>query len=349
MTDKSMENIQQKCEGCGGNLRFSPDQKSLVCNFCQSATPLKHNPKYEKHKYSADSENKKEYADFVNKTKVIKCSNCGASIILDKLQVSKNCPYCDSPSVAETNNIASLAPDAIIPFKYSEEKASEMFKKGLKSKWFLPNKFKKSPPVDKIKGIYVPCFAFDAKTDTKYSGVLEQRTTDSNGNTKVKTIKISGEYFYNFENFIVESSSHITQDDYNQIRPYQMSDLVKFDPAFIMGYSVEYYNQNLSTCKSIADRLMREDIKAEILKKYSYSSVKSFTQQTSISDEKYAYNILPLYKVGYKYGKKEYISLMNGQTGKVGGNLPRSKVKITFFVLMWVIIAAIFIYLFIFG
>ena len=224
MTDKSMENIQEKCDGCGGNLRFSPDQKSLVCKFCQKAKPLRHNPKYEKHEYTSDSENKQEYSDFVNKTKVVKCSNCGASIILDRLQVSKNCPYCDSPSVAETNDIVGLTPDAIIPFKYSEEKAAEMFKKGLKSKWFLPNKFKKSPPVEKIKGIYVPCFSFDAKTATSYYGVLEKTTTDSNGNRRVKEIKINGNYNYNFENFVVEASSHITQDDYNQIRPYQMQD-----------------------------------------------------------------------------------------------------------------------------
>lgn len=348
MIEKSMENIQEKCEGCGGNLRFSPDQKSLVCNFCKKVTPIRHNPKYEKHDYTLNSENAKEYANFVGKEKILKCANCGASIVLDKM-VSKNCPYCDSPAVAETSDIEGLSPDAIIPFKYSEEKASEMFKQGLKSKWFLPNKFKKSPPVDKIKGIYIPCFSFDAKTETRYSGVLEETTTDSNGNSKTRTFKINGDYYYNFVNFIVESSSDITQLDYNEIRPYQMQDLVKFDPAFIMGYSVEYYNQNLSNCKKLSESLMKEEIKADILRKYSYSRVKSFSQETKMSNEKYAYSILPLYKVSYTYGKKEYISLMNGQTGKVGGKLPKSKIKVAAFVLMWVVIAAVFLYLFLFA
>ena len=40
----------------------------------------------------------------------------------------------------------------------------------------------------------------------------------------------------------------------------------------------------------------------------------------------------------YKYKEKTYNTLMNGQTGKVGGNVPRSKIKITLFVLMLILI-----------
>ena len=220
MIEKSMKNIQEKCDGCGGNLRFSPDHKALFCDFCKKFYDVEHDSNVQKHDYHTEKEDVAVYSDFVNKTKVIKCANCGASIVLDKLQVSKNCPYCDSPSVVETNDIAGLTPDAIIPFKYSEEKAAGMFQQGLKSKWFLPNKFKKSPPVEKIKGIYIPCFSFDAATQTRYSGVLEKRTTNSNGESRTKTFKINGDYFYNFENLYILDQKFGRSEEMRKILDY---------------------------------------------------------------------------------------------------------------------------------
>lgn len=345
--EKSMQNIQEKCQSCGGNLKFSPEQKALACEFCKNTVSILHDTNTQKHFYEENKEDLKTYNEFKNKTKIVKCSNCGASIILDKLQVSKNCPYCDSPSVIETKEIAGLVPDSIIPFKFSEKTVVDIFKQGLKKKRFLPNKFKKNPPVENIKGIYIPCFSFDANSTTKYSGILVEKTSNSNGKTKTKIIPIAGNYNCNFENFGVESSSHINQIEYNQIKPYQMQDLVKFDTSFIMGYSVEYYNQSLTQCKTLADTLMKENIKNAILRNYSYSYVQSFSQETLFSQQKYSYNLMPLYKISCKYKQKSYTALMNGQTGKLGGNFPKSKIKITLFVLMWIIIVCGIIALFI--
>jgi len=55
------------------------------------------------------------------------------------------------------------------------------------------------------------------------------------------------------------------------------------------------------------------------------------TEQRNV---KFAHYLLPVYKCDYKYKNKNYTTLMNGQTGKVGGGYPKSGVKITFFVLM---------------
>ena len=83
---------------------------------------------------------------------------------------------------------------------------------------------------------------------------------------------------------------------------------------------------------------------------YSYSYVQSYDQNVKFSDEKYSYYIVPTYSVKYKYKGKSYLTYMNGQTGKVGGGLPRSAVKITFFVLfILLVVVGIIALIYIFG
>ena len=85
---------------------------------------------------------------------------------------------------------------------------------------------------------------------------------------------------------------------------------------------------------------MMENIKREILSRYHYDRVVSFDMSTAYTNQKYMYYLVPVYKCDYKFKEKTYTTFMNGQTGKVGGGVPRSGVKIFFFVLMWVLIIA---------
>ena len=270
-------------------------------------------------------------------SKVFKCSSCGSNIVLNALEVSSICPYCGSPCVIDESVDIGLKPDYIIPFKYSTEQVKELYKKGMKRKWFIPNKFKKSPPMDHIKGIYIPTFAFDAHTESDYSGILEEdyTTTDSEGRscTHTRSFGISGHVSLDHSDVMVETSSHIDQASFNALKPFKTEEAVKYRPQFILGYSVEHYDNSLANCKKIADDMMESYIKSTALSRYSYDRVRSYSQDTQFSEQKYAYYIVPTYRFNYRYKEKDYTTFMNGQTGKVGKGVPRSPVKITFFVL----------------
>ena len=53
---------------------------------------------------------------------------------------------------------------------------------------------------------------------------------------------------------------------------------------------------------------------------------------------------IPLYFINFKYKDKQYLNLMNGQTGATSGKLPRSAAKITMFILF--IVGLVMMYLF---
>ena len=349
-----VKSTQDKCASCGGHLYFSPEDQALKCESCGGLEKIEFNHDNQKHRYEINKKKGEEHKKYAQENKVFKCASCGANVVLNKLDVATKCPYCDSSTMVSEDVDIGLRPDSIIPFKFGTKKAALLYKAGLKKKWFLPNVFKKSPPMDEVKGVYIPCFSFDAHSHTDYYGRLAvnhtKTTRDGHTQTYTTYYNIAGQREFDHHDILVETSTHIDPIVFNGIKPYNLKELVVYDDAFIRGYSLEHYDQALKKRKKVANAMMERVIESQILSSYSYSYVQSYDQKVKFSDEKYSYYIVPTYSVKYKYKGKNYLTYMNGQTGKVGGGLPRSAVKITFFVLfILLVVVGIIALIYIFG
>ena len=349
--EKKIKTNQASCPSCGATMRYSPEKTKLYCENCQTVKDIDFQVITSKHDWEAREKNTAQIREWAQETKNLKCPNCGANVILNKLEYSKTCPYCGSSLVGDITELPSIAPDGIIPFIFGEEEAAKKYVKGMRKKWFLPNKFKKAPPTENIHGVYIPSFSYDAITKSKYSGTLatDHEHRDSNGNTYTTTSyqHIHGTHDSAYADILVETSSKLNQVEFMALEPYDMSKVVTFNQGFIMGYTVEHYENTLEECKKVSESLMEDRIKKEILSHYSYDRVESFDMDTDFSNQKYMYYLLPTYKCDYEYKNKKYTTFMNGQTGKVGMGYPKSAVKITFFTLFWVLLfigLIIFIY-----
>jgi Zn finger protein HypA/HybF involved in hydrogenase expression len=96
-------------------------------------------------------------------SKFIKCQQCGAEIATDPNQRSYVCPFCDSTYVVEFSPQQSgrQPPEFIIGFAVTPEQAQEAFKKWLgDNTWFRPGDLATASILDKMKGIYLPFWAF---------------------------------------------------------------------------------------------------------------------------------------------------------------------------------------------
>ncbi len=345
MTNILAKSENKKCKNCGGNLVFSPSFQCLKCENCGSTQSVNKDDNIALHPYSAGLSTSSS-----QKAMIFNCQNCGASVSGSN-QISKSCSYCGSPYVANFDSISGIKPDYVIPFKFDKERAGQMFVNGVKRKMFLPNKFKKKPSADKIDAFYIPVFNFNEKTSSVYKGVLSQTHTTGSGEnvrTYTTTQNISGTKEMSHKDVVVESSSLINQLDLDGILPYNMSEKVKFDQDFIRGYSLEYYTDSLETCKKLADTIIDQKIRTSILSKYSYDTVNYLNISTTRTEEKYSHGVLPVYKFSYKYKNKDYVTLVNGQTGKVGSGLPKSGVKIAMLVISILLVIAGFVALFLY-
>lgn len=345
METKKIDSEQQKCKNCGGNLYFSPKTKNLICENCGSKKEIIIEGEILKHGLGEKNGGGKEYKEYIEQNKSFKCPNCAANVVLNKFEISQICPYCSTALVVNNKSSYGLKPDGIIPFEFDENDAAEIFAKAVKKRFFAPRKFKKKLPENQITGIYIPCFGFDANTKSVYKGELynEETHTDRDGrsHTTRSYFHISGTWNYKYENIIVECSSQITQLELKGFTPYKHNKGKPYNNSFILGYSVEQYDKEVNDCLEQYHYELDNCIRKDILKKYSYDGVNYLNVKTERSDEKYAYQILPVYKFEYDYKNKKYVTYMNGQTGKVDNNIPKSKIKIAFAILLPILIFAI--------
>ena len=348
-TEPSVE-VDITCANCGGNLVFFPRSQKLHCANCESEFDIQKGFITSKRPLESANEDIDAHDSWVKEAKVCKCKTCGASIIIQGLNITEQCPYCASDYVLDKDVMPGIKPDSVVPFAFDEVTASETFAKGVKKIFLIPRAFKKKIPSNKIRGIYVPSFAFDAHTDSKYKGVLvkEHKHTDSKGNTRTtyEYINISGTKLLDFTNVTIESSSKMQNKDMKSLLPYNLDSEYVFTPDFIRGFSTEHYEDSIEACYSIAKDEMKAQIKARILNEYKsryhYDSVKSFFMDTMFSNEGFLYRLLPVYCFEFIYKKKQYITFMNGQTGKIGTGYPKSYFKVFMIVLIILaIIAAI--------
>lgn len=343
-SQKEIKRNYEKCENCGGNLFYNPNLKALSCENCSSVVNINAEKILTKHHITSAPQDNSNYEDWKNSSKVIKCKNCGATIVLNNLEYAKTCPYCDSPYVGEVKELPSFVPDGIIPFQFDEKTASEKFRASVKNKFLVPKAFKKNIPENQIKGVYIPSFVFDANSVSTYSGTLSESEThhdsDGHSHTTTRTFHISGTQNCTHKDVIVESSSHITQAEIQALLPFSKNQIVKFNQDFIMGYVVEHFSTPFPECVKQSKSLMLGQIRKDILSKYHYDFVNSLTINPIYSDELFHHTIYPVYQFSYTYKDKSYTTFMNGETGKIGKGLPISGGKIALIVL---IVLAVFV------
>ena len=238
-----------KCKNCGSNVVFDPKTQSLVCPNCDSHFDFDKKQEEIKHEINEgkSKDDSSKHDSWAKEMKAVKCETCGAEIILSGLEMSKSCPYCGSDYVTEESILPGLKPDVVIPFMFNESDAGDLFLKGMKKKFFAPSALKKKLPANKIHGIYVPTFTFDADSVTKYDGVLlkKESHTDSDGHSTTTTIRIpiKGVQECTHRDYVVETSTKVNTKQMNAILPY------KFDQSYV-------YDSNLNSTISYSTNIL---------------------------------------------------------------------------------------------
>ena len=314
------------CKNCGGNVFFSPKDKGNVCENCGSDFAVK----YDKNVIKKDFAEAKKLNKVASTNSMcnVKCSSCGASVVMHKNDIKAVCPYCDSATISEAGKQKILDIDGIIPF---------VFKHNVSKNFFANKKIFKGLKKEDIKGVYVNAFVFDLNTSIEYKGTFSYTETyrNSKGESKTKTVYkyVSGVYDRDFNNLTIEANSNLNQEEMMQILPYDYSKIVKFDADFTHGYAFEQHDAEFDNCLIKAEQIMQNQVKKELLNKYNCDRVVSLDLKINYKDRRYNYCLLPVYFVNKKHKNKTYNVLMNGQTGKLS-RLPKSVLKVLLAIFM---------------
>lgn len=338
------------CPSCGGRAVFDPESQNLKCPYCGTESKL--NKIIEKPvEYDIKQAPSPSQKDWGVTVRVIRCQGCGAETVLDVNTTSELCAFCGSPHVLEDQSEAGIAPESMVPFQVSQKQAVSSFQKWLKKRWFAPSKVKRMASLGKITGVYMPHWTYDADTTSVYTGQAGhhyyvtvpvtvvrdgKHVTEMRQEQRTRWTPTSGIIHHNFDDVLVAGSRRLEDHLLQRVRPYDLKKLCRYQAGFLSGFISEKPSVNLQdgwqAAQEDIDSQMRSLAHSDILSRADEAQVTDIRSEHK--DVRYKLTLLPMWLSSFSFQNKSYHVLINGQTGKAGGQAPIS---------FWRVLAAVLI------
>lgn len=332
--------ISYKCPCCGGTLVWGSKEQKMVCEYCDNTFTEEQLKEIfeEEQKEAQQTEAEWDVRDEnleenqMGNMKIHICQSCGGEIIGDENSVATECVYCGSPTII-TENISGInRPKYIIPFKLDKKSAKEKLKEFYKGKRLLPNEFSKKSHIDSIKGVYVPFWLFDceADADITYKATRTKHWSDSKYNyTKTDHYMVKRSGRLAFEKIPVDGSSKMDDAYMDSIEPFDYNQLTEFSENYLAGYYADKYDVDSAASIPRANERVKRSTEERFRQTvHGYESVLTEGSRINIKNGKAEYTMFPVWVLNKKYKDKIYTFAMNGQTGKLVGELPVDKGKV---------------------
>lgn len=283
----------------------------------------------------------------------IGCENCGAVLQIAANQRTTNCPYCDHPSVVERPPSAdrptpSFALGFVLNQKDAFQKAADWMKS---SSFFARSDFRKAA-VEKTRSVYLPAYLYGALADSEYAVNIGEdytetetyTTTDSEGNTTTHTRTVTktewrslmGRHDSYVRDIVVTASRAIPNEELEEVEPFDLRALRRYSVGMISGWTSEEPSLSPTECFQLAHQEALDTVSAKLGNFMPGDSYQDLRFETRLHDEVIDLVLLPLwvFAVNYHPEKSPVRILVNGQTGRVAGDVPLSVIKIVLAVLL---------------
>ena len=349
------------CKGCSSKLTYAAGTRNLKCSHCGTENEIHVSTEIiEELDFEKFANNFTEGSE-IHEVVTVKCDACGAQTSFEANVVSGNCPFCGSPIVVSAGTVHhSIQPKSLLPFAIDKKKAEGIYSQWLKKLWWAPNDLTNyASQQGKLNGMYTPYWTYDAVTNTDYAGecgvdfseteeyeTLENGETVVRSRTVVRTIwyPVSGTVNNNFDDTLVVASQSLPIAITYKLEPWDLQNLIPFNPNYLAGYKTESYQIELKEGFEIAKARMNDVITQNVNAAIGGAHQRVFYMKTAYDNITFKHILLPLYINSYRYKNKVYRFLINGRTGEVHGERPYSWVKITLSILAAITILAILVY-----
>ena len=329
--------LQYKCPCCNGAIEFDSTLQKMKCPYCDTEFEMETLASY-------DEQLKQEQPDQMSwdtapggawqegETKGLRvyvCSSCGGEIVGDETTAATSCPFCSNPVVMTGQLSGALKPDYVIPFRLDKKAAVAALKKHYGGKKLLPKAFTDENHIQEIKGIYVPFWLFDAQAEAniRYKASRIRSWSDSRYTyTETSYYSVLRGGSIEFRQVPVDGSTKMDDALMESIEPFDFSQAVDFQTAYLAGYLADKYDvdseESILRANGRIKQSTEDAFRATV---HGYASVVPESSSIQLSNGVAKYALYPVWILNTRWNGKQYTFAMNGQTGKMVGDLPMDK------------------------
>ena len=253
-----------------------------------------------------------------------KCPKCNAEVVTAESTISTTCAYCGRALVITEKFVGDTIPKYIVPFKVTKEKAVRMFSRLFEESERTPDEFKEKIE-ESIQGVYLPYWLYSCDMTTQMNCIGREVKSEIN----IDEYSISGTVIDKVEYMPEDAVKNINNWDLRKIEPFDYEQMQFFSPGYMAGFYAEAFEDNAEKFREKSERRARWAVDTHQPQKLFpyFKEVECIGKTTEIENWREEYALMPVWILHRHYRKKDYLFLINGQTGKITGYIPQSVKK----------------------
>lgn len=342
------------CPACGAQAEWHPAEQRLVCPYCGTAAP-----------YQVDSGGEVVELDLVTalrelpdaergwqtERRSVRCRSCHAVSVFDPARVGQRCDFCGSPELVDYEEIkAPIRPRSLLPFTVDEHRVRDDLRRWFGGRWLAPGTLKRRALIDTVRGVYLPYWTFDARarcpwtaeaghtyyTDETYRDAQGKRRTRRQRHVRWEPASGLVEHF--FDDRPVAGSRGVDRRLLTRVEPFPFDRLQPYDTAYLSGFVVEHYQVVLIEAAEQARQAMVGELRTMCAGEVPGDTQRHLEIRPEFSGRTFKHVLAPVWLLTYDYGKRSFQVVVNGATGEIAGDYPKSGWKIALLVLVALLI-----------
>ena len=302
-----------KCPNCSAELKFSPKEKRVTCEYCKSTF----DPKELKVKiHKTEEENTFEGKSYL-------CSSCGAQILTFDETAVTFCSYCGSQAMIESKMMKINNPDYIISFKKTKEECIKSYKKIISRSLFAPSYLKSDIVINKFRGIYMPYCVYKVSNDGIISNSGKKYSHRSGDYVYYNDYKITSHVLASYEGISFDLISNY-YDKFSQAIPYNFKEAEPFNINYLPGFYADCSDVDKETYVKDAKKISEYDAGARLYKIKEYRKYGCTNPKVNFNEVDKKIAMYPVYFLATRTKDNKHINyaIINGQTGQSVADIP---------------------------
>lgn len=310
-----------KCQGCANDMSYDAHEGMLTCPSCGR-----------KENIEAYPENLIEQKFAEDEAKEYHCENCGADLYTLAETTATHCSFCGAGVVLLDRLSGNLAPALVMPFQLDQQEAQNLLRERCKKVGLTTNRFLKEKRLKNATGVYVPFWLYDLKSDVYVKAECTKVKSYTSGNTtytETSYFDVVREIDLMYVKVPVDASEKMDDEMMDKLAPFDYEQIKPFKTPYLAGFIAEKYNYTDDEVQQRAEEKIEQFIESQISGSLNgYQGVNFQQKDIQTTNQKSHYTLMPVWMLIYEYNGKDYTFAINGQTGKVIGRPPLSRLKI---------------------